>query len=103
MADFGGGARSSPRRSIQRSLIAVPAGLAGQVIDGIELVDLDDGIAGAASHYVNNTRPLTGDHRAWLAEYLDDLDRIETQLPDEYSREYFERLRGLARYLLETR
>jgi len=80
-----------------------PACLAGQVIDGFELVDLDDGIAGAASHYVNNTQPLSGDHRAWLVEYLDDLGRIETQLPDEYAREYFDRLRGVARYLLETR
>ena len=80
-----------------------PAGLAGQVIDGIELVDLDDGIGGAASHYVNNNRPLTGDHRAWLKDYLDDLDRIETQLPDEYAREYFDRLCAIAKYLLATR
>jgi hypothetical protein len=67
------------------------------------LVDLDDGIAGAASHYVNNTRPLTPDHRVWLLEYVADLDRIAARLPDEYAREYFARLRDLARYLLATR
>ena len=80
-----------------------PDGLAGEVIEGVELVDLVDGIAGAASHYVNNTRPLTPDHRAWLPEYLADLDRIEARLPDEYARQYFSRLRDLARYLLATR
>ena len=78
-----------------------PGGLAGEVIESAELVDLDDGIAGAASHYLNNKRPLTPDHRAWLTEYLADLDRIEAHVPDEHvpdehAREYFSRLRALA-------
>jgi hypothetical protein len=84
-------------------LTPFPAGLAGKVIEGVDLVDLDDGIGGAASHYVNNTRPLNADHRAWLQEYLADLDQIDAQLPDEYAREYFARLGELARYLLATR
>ncbi len=84
-------------------LVPFPAGLAGEVIEGVELVDVDDGIAGAASHYVNNTHPLAPDHRQWLAEYVADLDRIEAHLPDEYAREYFAQRRDLARYLLATR
>ena len=84
-------------------LVPFPAGLAGEVIEGVDLVDLDDGIAGIASHYVNNSRPLTPDHRTWLVEYMADLDRIDAQLPDEYAREAFARLRALARYLSANR
>lgn len=80
-----------------------PAGLAGEAIEGVDLVELDDGIAGAASHYVNNTRPLTPDHRAWLTDHVADLDRIEAALPDGYARDYFVKRRELARYLLGTR
>jgi len=79
-----------------------PTGLGGKVIDGVDLLDLDDDIAGAASHYTNNTRPLTADHRIWLAERIADVDRIEMQLPDE-AREYFAQRRDFARYLLATR
>jgi hypothetical protein len=84
-------------------MVPFPSGLGGEVIAGVELVDLDAGISGAASYYVNNVRPLTDEHRAWLKEYLADLETIETQLSDEYAREYFGRLRDLARYLLLTR
>jgi hypothetical protein len=84
-------------------LMPFPPGLAGEVVGDVDLGDLDDGIAGAASHYVNNTRPLTPDHRALLAEHTADVDRILAQLPDDYAREYFVQRRDLARYLLTTR
>lgn len=45
-----------------------PRGLEEAGLDFDELDQLSDGIAGAASHYVNNTRPLTADHRMWLTE-----------------------------------
>ena len=84
-------------------MVPFPSGLGGEVIEGAEVVDLDAGISGTASVYVNHTRPLTGDHRAGLKEYLADLETIEAQRPDDYAREYFGRLRDLARHLLLTR
>ena len=81
----------------------IPSGLGGVVIEGVELIDLDNEITGIAGHYLNNLRLLTADHRAWLEESLADLDRIDNQLPDEFAIEYFDRLRHLARYLLSTR
>jgi hypothetical protein len=80
-----------------------PEGLGGVVIEGVELVDVTDGIAGAASFYVNNTRALTADHRAWLQEYVADIGTIESLLSDDDALDYFLRHRDLARYLLATR
>lgn len=64
-------------------MVPFPPGLGGEVIEGAELVDLDVGIAGAASFYVNNTRPLTGVHRGCLKEYLADLGQeiVSTLIP----------------------
>ncbi len=80
-----------------------PRGLAGEVIGGVDVILLDEGIAGAASHYLDNARPLTPEHRADLATYLAELDTLESRLPDDSARAYFGRLRDLARYLMDTR
>jgi hypothetical protein len=80
-----------------------PRGLAGEVFGGVDLILLDEGIAGVASHYLDNARPLTHEHRADLAMSLAQLDAIDARLPDDSARVYFGRLRDLARYLTETR
>jgi hypothetical protein len=80
-----------------------PRSLEKAGLDWVELDQLSRDITGAASHYVNNTRPLTAVHRIWLTEYIADVDRLMRQLPDGYAVEYFSRHREIARYLLATR
>ena len=80
-----------------------PEGLAGAVIEGVDLNEVTDHISGVASHYVNSTKRLTADHRSWLEESVADIEAIENLLQDEYALEYFRRHRALARYLLLAR
>jgi hypothetical protein len=80
-----------------------PPGCAGEEIDGVELVMLDADIAGVASHYLRNSRPITDDHRAMLIDLIADVDRVWARLPHDAAREFYRRARVLAEYLVTTR
>jgi hypothetical protein len=80
-----------------------PDGLAGEEIDGVDLALLDMTIHGVASHYPRNSRPVSDEHRAMLTSELTDLDRINGELPTQAARDYFDRTRAIARYLLHER
>ena len=72
-------------------------------IDGVEPVLLDAAIMGIASHYLDNSRGISGGHRQRLVDELADLDRIYALLPTETARGYFDRTRAVGRYLLDRR
>jgi hypothetical protein len=80
-----------------------PPGCAGEEIDGVELVLLDDAVAGVASHYVRNSRPMTAEHRQLLTVVLADIDRIWERLPHDEARDFFGRARALGEYLMASR
>ena len=80
-----------------------PPDCAGEEIDGVELVLLDDAIAGVASHYVRNTRPMTAEHREMLTVVIADIDRVWKHLPHDEARAFYGRARALGEYLLANR
>lgn len=80
-----------------------PPGCAGEEIDGVDLVMLDADIAGVASHYLRNTRPVTAEHRVMLADLIADIDRVWGRLPHDEAREFYGRARALGEYLLAER
>jgi len=77
--------------------------LGGEEIHGIDLVLLDEVIAGVASHYDRNSRPVTAEHDATILKAIDDLDRVWPDLPTDEAREYFADQRNIASYLLGPR
>jgi hypothetical protein len=80
-----------------------PSGLAGEEINGVDLVLLDAAISGIASHYSRNSRPVTAEHRAQLHALLDDWDDVWPDLQTDEARDYFGRLRAVAEYLIQNR
>jgi hypothetical protein len=77
--------------------------LAGEELLGVDLVLLDADAAGVASHYLKNLRPMTADHRVLLERAANDLDRVRSELPNDVAIAYFDRLRKLVSYFLDTR
>ncbi len=88
---------------VEKAMGPFPRALAGEEIDGVDLVLLDEEIMGIASHYERNSRSLSDNHRSRLAESVRDLDAIGDALPTDDSREYFARARAVATYLLARR
>lgn len=88
---------------IERAMGPFPRGLGGEEIEGVDLVLLDEVIMGVASHYKNNSRVLSDEHRDMLIESLHCLDRIDDALATDEARDYFARARAVGRYILEER
>jgi hypothetical protein len=72
----------------------------GEEIAGVDLVMLDADVAGCVQTWMSNSFRLDEPHRGWLARCLGDLDRALPLMDDGAERDYFERLRRLARLAL---
>jgi hypothetical protein len=77
-----------------------PARPPGELIVGVDLVMLDADVAGCVQTWMGNNFRLDEPNRGWLARCLSDLDRVLPVMDDPAERDYFERLRRLARLAL---
>jgi hypothetical protein len=80
-----------------------PPGCRGVNIEGVELILADADVYGVATWYDDNDEPLSDQHVAMLTKMIDELDRIKTKLPNEEAEAYYQLVRELAAYLLESR
>jgi hypothetical protein len=89
---------------IDRSMaMPYPPGLAGERINGVEVVLLDPEIIGYGYRYAGNLDPMSEADRSKLVGLLADCDAILPDLPNEYAREMFGRVRAVAAHLLDKR
>lgn len=78
-----------------------PAGLAGQEVEGIDLVLLDTAMAGLITTVVGSRRRLAAEQASELVLLTADCSLVAVRLQGE-NRVYFDKLARLGRMLLET-
>lgn len=81
---------------------AFPTGHAGSTVMGVDLGLLDETIFGVASHYLNNSRPVTDEHAVALREAIADLEIVLPQIAAP-ARTFFGEGQQVAEYLLVSR
>src|SRR3954447_8292844 len=79
---------------------AFPARLRGEEVAGVDMVMLDADIAGCVVTWLGASGGLDASRRDSLERCLDDIDRVLPLIQDTGEREYYERLRRLARLAL---
>ena len=77
-----------------------PSRLRGEEIAGVDMVMLDADVAGCVSVWLSSNGRLDEWRKTVLLQCLDELDRIVPLLQDADEREYYERVRQLARAAL---
>jgi hypothetical protein len=71
-------------------------------VAGVDLVLLDAHVAGCVVRRQAGEGPFGAAHREVLGQCLGDLDRVLLRLTDGHERRYAERLRDLARLLVQA-
>lgn len=80
-----------------------PPGLAGEEVEGVDVLTVDETVHSIADQYRYNSRHLSEEHRVHLEDALKDIETILPRLPSDEARDFFIRARRVATYLLERR
>jgi hypothetical protein len=79
-----------------------PARLRGEEIAGVDMVMVDADVAGCVDTWLSGSGPLDAGRLSVLRDLVRDLDGVVALLEDEHERQYYERLRDLARLVLDV-
>lgn len=79
-----------------------PARLRGEEVAGVDMVMVDADLAGCVDTWLGGSGPLDPGRLSVLRDLVQDLDGVLPLLQDEHERRYYERVRDLARLMVDV-